>query len=569
MHIKTRYLTAGDKAIVLEFGNEISRQLNLLVRKMYHCISKENIEGTEEIVPTYRSLIIYYNPQKVKYTDLVQQLKELEKSVTEITLPAAHVTEIPVLYGGEYGPDLEFVAQHNKLSTKEVINLHTEKEYFIYMLGFSPGFAYLGGMSDKIATPRLEKPRIKVSEGSVGIAGKQTGIYPIESPGGWQIIGRTPIKLYDPKKEFPFLLKSGDYIKFYPINQEQFNEIEKKIDEENYSCRVELYGGFKVIKSGIFNTVQDLGRFGFQQYGMPVSGAMDSCALRIGNRLLGNKEDEAGIEVSTPGLALEALDQTVITITGANFNPTINNSPVPMWEAIEVKKGDIITFNQIKSGSRSYLLVAGSVDVPIILGSKSTYGRGKVGGLKGRPLKKSDTINIGKTNQELQNIIGRKVSVKNLPAYHEENKVRVILGPQDDYFTKDGLHAFLNSSYEITVNSDRMGYRLKGPKIESKNGSDIITDGIPLGSVQVPRNGMPIVMLADRQTTGGYAKIATVISVDIDKFAQMKPGNKVKFTQINLEEAHLLLGEREKNITEMQFEKKETTKLKSGNTENL
>ena len=242
MYQKTRYLTAGDKAIVLEFGNEISKELNLLVRKMYYCISKKNIEGIEEIVPTYRSLIIYYNPQKVNYTDLVKQLKELEKSVSEITLPPSYVTEIPVIYGGEYGPDLEFVAQYNKLSAKEVINIHSEKEYFIYMLGFSPGFPYLGGMSDKIATPRLEKPRLKVSEGSVGIAGKQTGIYPIKSPGGWQIIGRTPIKLYDPNKEFPFLLKSGDYMKFYPINQERFKEIEKKVNKGNYSCKVEPYG---------------------------------------------------------------------------------------------------------------------------------------------------------------------------------------------------------------------------------------------------------------------------------------------------------------------------------------
>jgi len=323
---------------------------------------------------------------------------------------------------------------------------------------------------------------------------------------------------------------------------------------------------FKVISSGIFDTIQDLGRFGFQQYGMPVSGAMDSCALRIGNRLLGNEENEAAIEISAPGISLEVLDQTVIATTGANFNPTINNSPAPMCEAIEVKKGDIISFDQIKNGCRSYLLVVGGIDVPIILGSKSTYVRGKIGGLKGRPLKKADIINIGKTNQELQNIIGRKVTANNLPVYNEENEIRVILGPQDDYFTKDGLHVFLNSFYEITANSDRMGYRLKGPKIKSKNGSDIITDGIPLGSIQVPRNGMPIVMLADRQTTGGYAKIATVISVDVDKFAQMKPGNKVKFTQVNLEEAHQLLGEREKNITEMQFGRKETTKLKSGNT---
>src|SRR5665648_627101 len=323
--------------------------------------------------------------------------------------------------------------------------------------------------------------------------------------------------------------------------------------------------GFKVINSGIFDTIQDLGRFGFQRYGMPVSGAMDSYALRIGNRLLGNKENEAGIEISSPGLSLEVLSGTVIGITGADFNPTINNSPAPIWEALEVKKGDNISFNPVKNGCRSYLLVAGGIDVPIILGSKSTYVRGKIGGLKGRPLRKADIISIGKPNQELQNIIGRKAASIDIPDYHEENEIRVMLGPQDDYFTKDGLHAFLNSFYEITVNSDRMGYRLKGHKIESRNGSDIITDGIPLGSIQVPQDGMPIVMLADRQTTGGYAKIATVILADIDKLAQMKPGNKMKFTPINLEEAHRLLGEREKNITDLQFKKKETIESKSGN----
>ena len=323
--------------------------------------------------------------------------------------------------------------------------------------------------------------------------------------------------------------------------------------------------GFKVIKSGIFDTIQDLGRFGFQQYGIPISGAMDSYALCIGNRLLGNKENEAGIEISSPGLSLEVLSGTVIGITGANFKPTINNSSASMWEAIEVKKGDCISFNQIKNGSRSYLLVAGGISVTTMLGSKSTYTRGKIGGLKGRPLSKYDIINIGNPNQKLPDIIGRKVPSINIPNYHEENEIRIMLGPQDDYFTKEGFRVFLNYFYEITVHSDRMGYRLKGPKIESKNSSDIITDGIPLGSIQVPQDGMPIVMLADRQTTGGYAKIATVISVDIDKLAQMKLGNKIKFTPINLEEAHRLLGEREKKISEIQFEKKETTKLKSSN----
>lgn len=234
MYQKIRYLTAGDKAIVFEFGNRINKETNLLVRKMHYFISKENIEGIEEMVPTYRSLIIYYDPQKIKYENLIQRFNKIQNSITEITIPIAQVTEIPVLYGERCGPDLEFVAHHNKLSVEEVIKIHSQKEYFIYMLGFLPGFVYLGGMSNKINTNRLEKPRLKVLGGSVGIAGKQTGIYPIESPAGWQIIGRTPIKLYDPKKEFPFLLKSGDYIKFYPIGQAQFKEIKKSVEEGNY-----------------------------------------------------------------------------------------------------------------------------------------------------------------------------------------------------------------------------------------------------------------------------------------------------------------------------------------------
>lgn len=241
MYQNTRYLTSGDKAIILEFGNEIRKEINLSIRKLYYSISKEDIEGIEEIVPTYCSLIVYYNPLRVKYSVLIKKLKKLESTIAEITLPKAIITEIPTLYGGEYGPDLEFIARYNKLTVKEVIRIHTEREYFIYMLGFLPGFVYLGEMSEKIATPRLEKPRLKVWEGSVGIAAKQTGIYPIDSPGGWQIIGRTPVKVYDNKKEIPVLLKSGDYIKFFPINKKQYEEIKEKVDKGKYSCMVRSY----------------------------------------------------------------------------------------------------------------------------------------------------------------------------------------------------------------------------------------------------------------------------------------------------------------------------------------
>ncbi len=243
MYKKPKYLIAGDKSIFIEFGDKIDRKINLSVRKMHYSILNQKIEGIEELVPTYRSLIVYYNPLKITYDALMKKLKDIEKNLSDITLPLSMVTEIPVLYGGIYGPDLEFVAKYNKLSAEEVIKIHSKPLYFIYMLGFSPGFAYLGEMSDKIATPRLEVPRLKVPAGSVGIAGKQTGIYPIESPGGWRLIGRTPIRLYSPESEDPFLLKSGNYVKFHPIDKGEFDKIASDIKKGTYNYKVEPYAG--------------------------------------------------------------------------------------------------------------------------------------------------------------------------------------------------------------------------------------------------------------------------------------------------------------------------------------
>ena len=178
-----------------------------------------------ETVPTYRSLMIHYDPGIIQFAPLVQRLQSLLDGLDLVEIPPSQVLEIPVLYGGEMGPDLDFVAQHAQKTPQEVISIHTSTEYLIYMLGFTPGFAYLGGMDERIATPRLETPRVKIPAGSVGIAGSQTGIYPIDSPGGWQLIGRTPVRMYDPDRETPILPQAGQYIQFYPITQAEYNEI--------------------------------------------------------------------------------------------------------------------------------------------------------------------------------------------------------------------------------------------------------------------------------------------------------------------------------------------------------
>ncbi|MGE5630636.1 MAG: 5-oxoprolinase subunit PxpB [Caulobacteraceae bacterium] len=238
MYEKARYLISGDRGLVVEFGDEISQEVNKKVRNLYLTLQKNTIKGIDEIIPTYRSVLIQYNPLEIGIDKLMAQLEDMEKSLGSIAVQKPRIIEIPTAYGGEFGEDIGFVAEHNNLSIADVIKLHSTTDYLVYMLGFTPGFPYLGGMSEKIETPRLKTPRTKIPAGSVGIAGKQTGIYPIESPGGWQLIGRTPVKLYDPEREVPIILQSGDYIRFVPIAAEEYNEICALIDEKRYEVKI-------------------------------------------------------------------------------------------------------------------------------------------------------------------------------------------------------------------------------------------------------------------------------------------------------------------------------------------
>lgn len=302
----------------------------------------------------------------------------------------------------------------------------------------------------------------------------------------------------------------------------------------------------EVIYPGAFTTIQDLGRYGYQKYGVSISGAMDKFSFRVSNILVGNAENEAAIEVTLIGPKLLALENLIISITGADLSPQINGFSVPNWCALEIKKGDIISFGKPQSGCRAYIAVAGGIDFPIVMGSRSIHTRSQLGG-NGRALIKGDIIGI-KNRIRGDRALSRCLPSDYIPIYDKEWHVRVIMGPQSEYFTRSGIYVFLNSEYEITSQADRMGYRLKGPKIEHKAGADILTDATPPGSIQVPGDGMPIILLADAQTTGGYAKIAVVITSDQYQLGQAKPGDKIKFSKIRIGEAHRLLKEEEEKI---------------------
>lgn len=224
----------GDRALSVEFPKVISPEINKEIRALSLCLQQESIEGVLELVPTYCSLFIHYLPEQVSYSTLVEKIMDFLQKTQNNPLPPTRLVEIPVFYGGNYGEDLAFVASHNHLTEEEVIFRHSSVDYLIYMLGFTTGFPYLGGMDESISTPRLATPRLKNPAGSIGIAGSQTGIYPTVSPGGWQIIGATPLKLYDPHGTPPILLESGQYLRFRPISQEEFQDISSKVAQGTY-----------------------------------------------------------------------------------------------------------------------------------------------------------------------------------------------------------------------------------------------------------------------------------------------------------------------------------------------
>lgn len=299
--------------------------------------------------------------------------------------------------------------------------------------------------------------------------------------------------------------------------------------------------GIEILAPGAMTTVQDFGRIGYGDRGFSPSGAADGQAMEIGNLLVGNIGSEAVLECTLMGPTIQFLSDTVIALTGANMHAKNTLEDLPLNRALQVKAGDIVQLGMASDGCRGYIAFAGGLEVPEVLGSKSLNQKCKMGGGFGRPLQAGDQLKLGKEGvlkKAIEERIYTKPAVKkNQEAENTVRQLHVVLGPQEASFTEEGIHTFTTQPYIISNDSNRMACKMTGPEIACVTTSDIISDGIALGAVQISSNGQPIVMLADRQTTGGYAKIATVISTDIPILAQCKPGEKVVFCLVTLREA--------------------------------
>ncbi|WP_028393874.1 5-oxoprolinase subunit C family protein [Bacillus cihuensis] len=324
----------------------------------------------------------------------------------------------------------------------------------------------------------------------------------------------------------------------------------------------------KIIKPGLLTTVQDLGRYGLQKYGVIASGAMDQLAHRIANLLVGNEENKSALEITLIGPVIEFTENTLISLAGGNLSPKINGVPVDLWRPILVRKGSKLSFGPCKTGCRAYLAVAGSYQVTTVMGSDSTYIRAGIGGFLGRQLKAGDVLNMERMGscskrifQQLSNEIGErdyieatwKVDPMITACYIDKKPIRVIVGRQYHWFTEESKQAFFREEFMVSSQSDRMGYRLNGCHLALSTDKEMVSEAVSFGTIQVPAEGNPIVLMADRQTTGGYPKIAQISSVDLPVIAQAKPGDKLQFRLISVEESQLKYLKREEQIKQLRL----------------
>jgi KipI family sensor histidine kinase inhibitor len=535
------YKPLGDTSFLIKLGETISPETNRHVHSLARAIQNSQITGLTALIPAYSDILAIYDPDLINWSDFLLKIKETVNGYCSNPSSGDNdqspVLEIPVSYGGQDGPDLEEVALHARLSKEEVVQRHTQSIYRVYMMGFTPGFCYLGGLDTAIAIPRKKEPRLSVPAGSVGIAGDQTGIYPITSPGGWQIIGRTNLKLFDPGRMEPFLCKAGMNVRFSRLTDDLLPPFNHSKDPAPVS--ITFFSTDKphvrVVEPGLLTTIQDAGRLGFRAFGMPAGGAMDFPSFCLANKLVGNQKDDAVLEMTFKGPVLEFVADTVVAVTGADMPPRVNGMEMAINQLITIHSGDLLSFAGIKNGLRAYLSVKGGFDVPLAMGSRSTYLKGKVGGYKGRALEAGDEIEIGMANANEISKMPENFPKSQPKTLSRPATIRFIPGPESGQFSINGIRIFLTSVFTVSPNSDRMGIRLQGPKVEHLSGADILSSGVIPGTIQIPGDGNPIILMNDCQTTGGYPRIGCVTREDLQLLAQLMPGDKIIFSEAKLQ----------------------------------
>ncbi len=516
----------ADGSLLVEYPDLPDTEANARAVAAASRLERERPRGFLGAVPGARTLYVELDPEASDRQELSSLLGAAE---TSSDAPLRRTLTIPVVYGAEAGPDLGELASRANLSADEFARRHAQETYRVAFLGFAPGFAYLTGLPDALHAPRLATPRTRVPAGTVAIGGAYTGIYPGETPGGWRLIGRTSVQLFDADSDPPAIFAPGDRIVFEPAAMGLETPRPALIPAPADTGGPPL---FRVVSPGVFGSVQGGPRYGWSRWGVPPGGAMDPEALARGNERLGNPADAPALEMTLVGSELAVLADAIVFVSGAEPEVELNGRAMEMDEPRRVRTGDRLKVARIQGGARTYLCVEGGL------------------GLSSRPrlsprVHKDDVLHLPVPPSPRPPVpYPPRVPASPCPRVRSgslsrssETVVRVVLGPQRDRYTQEGLATFLSSIYRVSLASDRRGIRLEGAPIELARPPDIAPEGTPLGGIQVASDGLPIVLGPDRPVTGGYARIATVIRADFPLLAQAVAGSGVRFAAVDLAEA--------------------------------
>lgn len=519
----------SDSALIVRFADQPSFAASDRVLRFLQALRRERL-GLKGIHPAYASVLVEFDPMRIDGEELRDRCTKLAADSTRDDLREGDHISIPVRYEG---PDLVEVAELTGLSVEEVIRLHVGVEYRVAFLGFSPGFPYLLGLPPRLECARRSEPRVRVPAGSVAIAGRQAGVYPFDTPGGWRILGFTSKLLFDPTRSRPTLLQPGDRVTFV---RESIPQAPKKALAEPAPTG----DAFEILSPGPLTSVQDEGRTEFVHLGISRGGAADPLAYRTGNRLVGNRAEAAALEMTVKGVRVRFMKEAVIAITGGACSPRLDGRELEMWAAVSVMPGQVLEVGAI-AGLRAYLCVRGGIEATRVLGSRSAHVSGDWGG---RICAAGDRFSFA---FDLEGYPVHRPTARWLERLYADISapLRVTRGLQWEMFSPEAREKFFASEYRVSEDANRLGLRLRGERIAAPE-EELLSEGVASGAVQIPPGGQPLVLFCEQCTTGGYAKLAQVIAADLWRLGQLSPGMPVRFREVSFEEAeaaNLELGE--------------------------
>jgi KipI family sensor histidine kinase inhibitor len=528
----------GDSGLEVVVPAAAAADMVAHVRAVADAVEAAGCPEIVDVVPGIDRVLVVYDPVRSGDPHALRD-RLAAAATTEIRQDRRGTRhEIPVCYGGSHGPDLEEVCRLHRIDRDDLVRLHTAPEYLVHTVGFTPGFGYLHGLPESLATPRRRSPRTHVPAGSVGIGGSQTGVYPCATPGGWNIIGRSPTVFFDVSQPHPALLRAGDTVRFAEITAAEFAAAcaRRTVTTTAHPTTSAATPGILVEEPGLWTTIQDLGRAGQRAAGVPQSGGVDTASLRLANLLVGNPETAAGLEFTLTGPRLLFERDTLVAGTGGEF------TGLPRWQPVRIRAGTHVALGQARSGCRGLLAVAGGIAVPRVLGSASTYEPATLGGLGGGRLAAGDRLPLGDAGDApaAPASIDPTLVAAIAPDPPQPCTLRIIPAVDDGLPCAERLW---HQAWRTSARSDRMGVRFEGEPAErtaatATTTARSISRPVLPGTVQLPPDGQPIVLLADAQTMGGYPVIGHVIAADLRLAAQLRPGHPVRWRRVTLAEAH-------------------------------